>query len=131
MMAAFENADGLTVARELIPPKVRRGIYAAASLLGYALGAVVVGYASAVVVGYATPGDLPEYVPVALAVLGALMGPLGQLAATNTPSAPAVAVATGVDSALAPVDDDDYDPDIAGESDGDVPEDENIPHFGP
>jgi hypothetical protein len=123
MMAAFENADGLTVARELIPPKVRRGIYAAASLLGYALGAVVV--------GYATPGDLPEYVPVALAVLGALMGPLGQLAATNTPSAPAVAVATGVDSALAPVDDDDYDPDIAGESDGDVPEDENIPHFGP
>ena len=123
-MAAFDNPDGLTVARELLPAKVRRGIYAGASLAGYALGAVVVGYAT---LGTET---LPEYVPVALAVLGALMGPLGQLAATNTPSAPAV-IAPIDSQAFAPVDDDDYDPSIPGESDGDVPEDEPVPHFGP
>ncbi len=128
-MAAYENPDGLTVARELISPKVRRWLYAGASLLGYVLGAVVVGYAAL------GTEALPQAVPVALAVLGALMGPLGQLAASNTPSAPAVAVAPGVDAALAPVDDDDYDPDIPGESDGNVPDgddtEEFIPHFGP
>jgi hypothetical protein len=103
-MALFENPDGLTVARELIPAKVRRGIYAAASLVGYALGAVVV--------GYATLGTeaLPEFVPVALAVLGALMGPLGQLAATNTPSAAAVAVAAPQAAVEVAVGDDEPEP---------------------
>jgi hypothetical protein len=125
MMAAFDNPDGLTVARELMPPKVRRWLYAGASLLGYVLGAVVVGYAAL------GTEDVPEGIPVALAVLGALMGPLGQLAASNTPSAPAV-IAPIDSQAFAPVDDDDYDPAIPGESDGDVPEDdEPVPHFGP
>ena len=71
---------GLAVARELIPARIRRGLYAAASLLGYALAAVVVGITAA---GIAVPAP----VTVALAVLGSLMGPLGQLAAVNTTNA--------------------------------------------
>lgn len=83
-MSAFENPDGLAVARELIPAKVRKAIYAAVSLAGYGLSAVAVGMVAA-------GAAVPEAVPTALAVLGALTGPLGQLAASNTPSPATVA----------------------------------------
>ena len=70
-------ADGLDAARELIPARARRTLYAAGSLAGYALAAAAVGFTAA-------GTDVPQGVGVALAVLGALMGPLGQLAASNT-----------------------------------------------
>lgn len=75
-VTGYENPDGLSVARELIPARVRRWIYASASLVGYALAAVAVGMETAGV-------DVPTAVTVALAVLGSLTGPLGQLAAAN------------------------------------------------
>ena len=80
-MSDFDASDGLLVARELIPAKVRRAIYAAAALAGYALAAVAVGLVAG---GLA----IPTAVTVALAALGALMGPLGMLAAANVPASP-------------------------------------------
>lgn len=71
---------GLGVAREMIPARVRRGLYAAGSLAGYALTAAVVGFTAA-------GADVPGGVTVALSVLGALAGPLGQLAAVNVNTA--------------------------------------------
>ncbi len=82
-MTVYENADGIAVARELIPARIRKALYAGASLLGYGLAAAAVGLTTAGVA-------VPEAVTVSLAVLGALTGPLGQLAASNTPT-PAVA----------------------------------------
>lgn len=73
-----ELASGLLVAREFIPARVRRAVYALGSVCGYLLAAAVVGFT---VAGVETPLPLA----VALGVLGALMGPLGQLAAANTP----------------------------------------------
>lgn len=72
-----ELGTGLEVAKEFIPPRARRAVYAGASILGYLLAAAVVGCSVAGV-------DVPDALAVALAVLGALMGPIGQLAATNT-----------------------------------------------
>lgn len=69
---------GLDVARELIPATARRWIYAGISILGYALGATAVGVTAA-------GQDVPTFVTVALAVTGFLAGPVGQLAAANTP----------------------------------------------
>lgn len=69
---------GLELAKEFLPPRVRRAVYAAASLIGYLLAAAVVGFAAA-------GQEVPTGLAVALAVLGALLGPIGQLAATNTP----------------------------------------------
>lgn len=85
-MSEMSLGEGLEVAKEFLPPRVRRGIYAAASILGYLLAAAVVGFAAA--------GEgVPSWLAVALAVLGALLGPIGQLAATNTTvSTPAVVV---------------------------------------
>ena len=77
-MAAYENADGIAAARDLIPAPIRKAIYAGAALLGYTLAAVAVGLTTADV-------PVPEAVTVALAVLGGLAGPLGQLAAANVP----------------------------------------------
>jgi hypothetical protein len=71
-------AGGISVAGEFIPARWRRLIYAAASLFGYALSAVAVGFAAAA-------EETPSWVGVSLAVLGFLMGPLAQLAASNTP----------------------------------------------
>lgn len=68
---------GLEVAKEFLPARVRRGVYALASIVGYLLAATVVGFAAA---GESVPTGLA----VALAVLGALLGPIGQLAASNT-----------------------------------------------
>lgn len=77
-MSDGSMAGGLEVAREFIPRPARRGLYAGASIIGYLLSAAVVGF---------TVADVPVPVPltVALAVLGALLGPIGQLAASNTP----------------------------------------------
>jgi hypothetical protein len=75
--AMDDYADGLEVAKEFIPARTRRAVYAAASILGYVLAAAVVGFTVAGV-------DVPTAVAVALAVLGALVGPIGQLAAANT-----------------------------------------------
>lgn len=71
-----DMAGGLEVAREFIPRAARRALYAAASIVGYLLSAAVVGF---------TVADVPVPTPltVALAVLGALLGPIGQLAASN------------------------------------------------
>lgn len=69
---------GLEAAKEFLPGRLRRGIYATSSVLGYVLAAAVVGFVAA---GAAVPVGLA----VALAVLGALVGPIGQLAASNTP----------------------------------------------
>lgn len=74
-----ELSSGLEVAKEFISSRVRRAIYAIASILGYLLSATAIGFASA---GY----DVPVAVLVSMAVMGALIGPIGQLAATNTPS---------------------------------------------
>ena len=57
--------------------RTRRALYAGASILGYLLAAAVVGFTVAGV-------DVPTALAVALAVLGALVGPIGQLAANNT-----------------------------------------------
>ncbi len=70
---------GLEVAKEFIPARVRRGVYAAASILGYLLAAAAVGFAAA-------GATVPTALVVALAVSGALMGPIGQLAAANVPT---------------------------------------------
>ena len=70
--------DGLEVAKEFIPARARRAVYASASILGYLLAAAVVGFTAA-------GTEVPTALAVALAVLGALLGPIGQLAATNTP----------------------------------------------
>lgn len=78
-VSGYESAAGLDVARELIPAHVRRWIYAGVSLAGYALAAIAVGLTTAGV-------DVPTSVTVALAVLGAMTGPVGQLAATNVPT---------------------------------------------
>ena len=80
-MSSYDNADGITAARELIPARIRKAIYAGAALLGYGLAAVAVGLTTA-------GAAVPEAVTVSLAVLGALTGPLGQLAATNVPAGP-------------------------------------------
>lgn len=72
---------GLEVAKEFIPPRARRALYGAASILGYILAAAVVGFAAA-------GQDVPTALAVALAVLGALLGPIGQLAAANVPMPP-------------------------------------------
>lgn len=85
-MATYENVDGLAVARELIPARIRKAIYAGASLIGYLLAAVVAGMASAVAMGVID--SIPSGLSIALAVLGALTGPLGQLAAANVPTVP-------------------------------------------
>jgi hypothetical protein len=69
---------GLEVAKEFIPARTRRAVYAAASILGYLLAAAVVGFVTA-------GADVPVALAVALAVLGALVGPIGQLAASHTP----------------------------------------------
>lgn len=78
-MTEHEQQEGLLVAREFIPARVRRAVYAAAALAGYALTAAAVGFAAA-------GATVPTPVPVALGVLGSLIGPLGQLAAVNTPA---------------------------------------------
>lgn len=72
-----ELVTGLEVAKEFIPVRTRRLLYAAVSILGYLLSAVAVGFAAA-------GADIPVAVIVALAILGALIGPIGQLAASNT-----------------------------------------------
>lgn len=77
-------AAGLEVAKEFLPARVRRGTYAAVSILGYLLSAAVVGFTVAGV-------DTPTGLAVSLAVLGALTGPIGQLAASNTAVAPRTA----------------------------------------
>lgn len=69
--------DGLEAAKEFIPPKFRRFLYASLSVFGYLLGAIAVGFT-------ATGGDVPQALVVAMAVSGFLLGPIGQLAATNT-----------------------------------------------
>lgn len=71
--------DGLEVVKEFVPARTRRAVYAGASILGYLLAAAVVGFVTAGV-------DVPVALAVALAVLGSLMGPIGQLAASNTPA---------------------------------------------
>jgi hypothetical protein len=72
-----EYQAGLEVARDVIPARVRRWIYALASLVGLVMTAVVVGFTTAGV-------EVPSWVTLTLAVLGALMTPLGLLAAANT-----------------------------------------------
>ena len=80
-MSDEDLVAGLEVAQEFIPARARRALYAAASILGYLLAAAVVGFAAA-------GADVPTALAVALAVLGALVGPIGQLAAANTPAPP-------------------------------------------
>lgn len=102
---AFNDTGGIDVARELIPARVRRGLYAASSLAGYGLAATAVGMTAA-------SGEVPQWVTVALATLGALIGPIGQLAATNTRPAAAVVLPETVlpePAPLFPVDDGDED----------------------
>lgn len=70
---------GLDVAKEFIPRRVRRLLYASTSIVGYLLLAVVAGFAAADVA-------IPKALVIALAVLGSLTGPIGQLAASNTTS---------------------------------------------
>lgn len=76
---------GLEVAREMIPAVVRRGMYAAASLASLALTAAVVGFTAAAT-------SVPVAVTIALSVIGSLAGPLGMLAAVNTPTVRALPV---------------------------------------
>lgn len=67
----------LEMAAEFIPARRRRLIYVVLSLLGYLFGATAVGFTAA-------GSGVPSAVVVALAVLGFLIGPAGQLAAVNT-----------------------------------------------
>lgn len=93
-MSTFDT-DGIAVARELIPARARKIIYAAASLASVALAAVVVGFT-------ASTSPVPESVTIIMAVLGALMGPLGMLAASNVPATTALPEAdAGIDELLA------------------------------
>lgn len=82
------EVEGLLVAREFIPARARRALYALGSICGYLLSAAVVGFTVAGV-------DTPLPVAVALGVLGALMGPLGQLAAANTATAEPLPIEVG------------------------------------
>ena len=79
-MSVYDEG-GIAVARELIPARARRTIYAAASLAGLALTAAVVGFT-------AVSQTVPDWLTATLAVLGALTAPLGMLAASNVAAAP-------------------------------------------
>lgn len=70
------NEYDLTIAKELIPPHVRRWAYAILSLVGLTMTAIVAGFVTAGL-------DVPIWATVTLAVLGVLSGPFGFLAANN------------------------------------------------
>lgn len=72
-----ELSNGLEVAKEFLPPRARRLVYACVSILGYLLGAAAIGFAAAGV-------GIPTGIIVATSILGYLIGPIGQLAASNT-----------------------------------------------
>jgi hypothetical protein len=72
----FVGEYDLTIARELIPARIRRWIYAFVSLAGIVLNSTLVGVV-------ASGADAPTWVVVAIAVVGSLAAPLGFLAANN------------------------------------------------
>lgn len=63
---------------DILPPHVRKVVYVVFALLGVALGAIEVWYATAGVTG-------PEWTAPALAVYAFVGGALGLTAASNTP----------------------------------------------
>lgn len=81
----------LTIAKDLIPPTVRRWMYAILSLVGVAMTAVVAAYA-------AVGTTVPSWATVTLAVLGVLAGPFGFLAANNVSVNVAVPAEPDVDT---------------------------------
>lgn len=70
------NEYSLEVVKELVPTKVRKWAYAILALVSIALSAITAGFV-------ASSYGVPEWLTVALAVLGVLAGPFGFLAANN------------------------------------------------
>ena len=77
-----------------IPAKVRGPIYAGYAVVGTALGAAQVGFASA-------NTTQPAWLTVALSVFAFLGGAIGYTAASNTPAEQPVVVNTSTDAASA------------------------------
>ena len=81
-MSSFDNLD---VVKEVIPAQYRKVAYAVTSLVAIVLTALLAGFSAV--------GEVPDWITIGLAVVGALAGPIGFLAANNTvvpPSLPVV-----------------------------------------
>lgn len=72
----METNFDLSVAQEMIPARLRRWTYVVISLAGVLLTATMAGFVS-------SSYGVPEWVTIALTVLGVLSGPFGFLAANN------------------------------------------------
>lgn len=84
----------LQVVKEMLPPRIRRWMYVVIALSSILLSAILVGFAS-------SSYGVPEWLTIALAVVGSLAGPFGFLAANNT-----VVISGEVSQTLPPTGDD-------------------------